>query len=198
MQKKLIIIGTFLLSFTIAYSQPLESKTLELSPNLGYSSANVYRNILGSFNPRNSVRFGLMVDYYLDERWSIQSGLSFDPLGARILNSELKLNYLNAPINMNWHFGKTGRWNLNFGLSPGLLLEAENDQFEIIEEFNSLQLGFSCGIGHKIFLSKNLGIFINWQGLFGFTSIFESEDFTTVNTAASINVGAALALKPKG
>lgn len=135
MKKKLFLLAS-LFAITISNAQIKEKRAVEITPKIGYSSfseltsvtnsnGSIITGIAGS-NSRLSA--GVTFDYYFNNRWSIRSGFSFDKMGS-ITNQngikfEDKLNYISIPVNANWHFGSTRKWNLNFGLSPSFLTNA--------------------------------------------------------------------------
>ncbi len=119
-----------------------------------------------------------------------------------LLNSTYqdKLNYISIPINANWHFGSTRKWNLNFGLSPSFLTSSEFTKNNIIDKnvpnnvVNSFQIGISAGIGYKIEINEKFGIIIENQGFSGFTNIFNYNNLNAKNSGSSLNLGAVIQL----
>lgn len=108
---------------------------------------------------------------------------------------EDKLNYLTIPLNVNWHFGSTRKWNLNFGFSPSFLLNAEVNGMEIPNgAIESFQLGFTYGIGYKIEVNKKFGILLDWQGFAGLTNINKATNDNITNSGGSFNVGGVIQL----
>ena len=111
-------------------------------------------------------------------------------MGVLSFNSELQLDYLNIPININWHFGSTRKWNLNFGDTKGFLLKVDRDGQDEKDFYKSFQLAVSFGIGYKVEVSDNFSILIDGKGLFGVANIYEySVDLSRLNAGSSINVG---------
>jgi hypothetical protein len=156
------------------------------------------RDLLLSTNnkePVFGVQFGVLVDFYLNDRWSIQSGGSFFTMGSSNPYTELKLNYLNIPVNANWHFGSNRNWNLNFGLTPGILLSAENDTIDVEPLYEEFHLAFSFGTGYKIAISQRFKVHIGIQGLIGITNnLVDEVDLKRRNVAASFNIGGVIQL----
>ncbi|MGB2144020.1 MAG: porin family protein [Flavobacteriaceae bacterium] len=189
MRKQLFLLGLFLTTITLN-AQERDAGTIEVAPNIGYSSSFLNGDEVDELDSRGALQFGVLGDYYFNDRWSLRSGLSYFSMGASIPGSELQLDYLNIPINGNWHFGSTRKWNLNFGVSPGFLLKGDVDGEDVKDYYKSFQLAISYGIGYKIEISENLSILIDSQNLFGVTNILEdSNDFTRLNAGGSINVG---------
>ncbi|MDP2159048.1 MAG: outer membrane beta-barrel protein, partial [Flavobacterium sp.] len=115
--KKIIYLSILLTGF-FGFSQNREKGTIELAPIIGYSSANYYGDkIVNNNSTLNSFDFGINSDYYFNDNWSLRSGLLLQTMGSRYGQLEDKIKYLTIPVNANWHFGSTRKWNLNFGPS---------------------------------------------------------------------------------
>lgn len=189
----LLLLGLILTSFFLN-AQEREAGTIELTPNIGYSNSYLNGDETDDLDPRGGIQFGLIGDYYISDRWSVRSGLSYFSMGASVPGSELKLDYLNIPINANWHFGSTRKWNLNFGVTPGFLLSADLDGEDVKDFYKSFQLGISYGIGYKIEISESFSVLVDLEGLFGITNILDNSDLNRLNSGGSINVGGVFTL----
>jgi long-subunit fatty acid transport protein len=157
---------------TVSHAQMREAGEIELVPYVAYSSAFFNGDNADFYDYRNSFSFGVKGDYYFNDRWSLRSGLAYDAMGASFNNGpDIELNYISIPVNANWHFGSTRKWNLNFGLTPSFLTSAELQSVDISEEVNSFSLGISYGIGYKIEVSEAFSIMIDLQGNLGVSNI---------------------------
>jgi len=195
MGKQLFLVGVFFLTITLN-AQQRETGDFELIPNIGYSSSFLNGDEVAELDSRGALQLGLIGDYYFNDRWSFRSGLSYFSMGASAPRvPDLQLDYLNIPLNANWHFGSTRRWNLNFGVTPGFLVKADVGGQEVKEFYQSVQLAISYGIGYKIEVSDNFSLLIDGQGLFGVTNILKNaDDFTWLNAGSSINIGGVFSL----
>lgn len=190
MKKLLLFTAVAVLGFTTMNAQQRERGQIELAPYVGYMTAFLNGDEVDNLDSRASVAFGVKADYYFNDRWSLRSGLNYDSMGAKFAGSELQLDYLNIPVNANWHFGSTRKWNLNFGVTPGFLVKADEDGDDVKEFVESFQLGISYGIGYKLEISESFSILFDGQGLVGITNIIkESDGFTQLNAGSSLNVG---------
>lgn len=61
-------------------------------------------------------------------------------MGATIPDSELQLDYLNIPINPNFHFASARKWNLNFIVTLGFLRKGAVDGEDVKDFYKSLEL----------------------------------------------------------
>ncbi|WP_313805719.1 porin family protein [Flavobacterium sp.] len=206
-----VLIGCSFLGF----SQIREKGTIEITPIVGFSQANYLSNqYLGE--PINSVHLGAYGDYFLNNRWSIRSGLLYQKMGSggTIFNSDYKekLDYLTIPVNINWHFGSTRKWYLNFGTSVGILTSAKADAYQssydptdygfnmpqdLKDYVKPLQLSFSFGIGYKIQVNDKFSIMLDHYESVSLIEVNKREDGgdnDIVNVFGSFNVGAVFKL----
>jgi hypothetical protein len=188
--KKLLCIVAFA-TFGFVNAQHRDAGQIEVAPYIGYMNSFLNGDEVDNLDSRAAVNFGVKADYYFNDRWSLRSGLSYDAMGASLQGlPDLKLDYIHVPINANWHFGSTRKWNLNFGVSPGFLASADLGGEDIKDDFKSFQLGISYGIGYKLEISDTFSILFDGQGLVGLSNILEdSDDFTRLNAGSSFNVG---------
>lgn len=200
--KKILLSLFALASFGLANAQIKEKGTVEITPKIGVSSfAEFSKTDNSDYN--SGVELGATVDYYFNNRWSLRSGLIADKMGSKIQDGgdfyEDELNYLSIPINANWHFGSTRKWNLNFGLSPSFLTSAEfiaNGTKMTIPKsaIESFQLGLTYGIGYKIGINDKFGILIDAQFFSGLTNINKATQEKISNNGYSFNVGGVIQL----
>ena len=199
--KKLLLLMS-LVSIGFANAQTKNKGTIEITPKIG--SSRFYENSEYDSSKYNSgVQFGVTSDYYFNNRWSLRSGLIFDKMGGTNTDAEDryedKLIYLSIPINANWHFGSTRKWNLNFGLSPSFLTKATSEyngmsQKISTSDIESFQLGFTYGIGYKIGITEKFGILIDAQFFNGLTNINKATDIRVINAGYSFNLGGVIQL----
>ena len=162
----------------------------EFSIHIGFNTSDV--SVDNDFNLDTEQLTGLYagarVDLYWSNRWSFMTGLYYDQRGYESPGFggpvELRTNYLYVPVNINWHFGKNRRWNLNFGPSFSLLLSADNNGEDVKDDFASTDIGFDLGIGHKIPVGNNY-IQLSLNGNGGITDISDGNAFTDIRNSRS-------------
>lgn len=181
---------------TYLNAQLRESGQIEFTPYIGSTTSYLTGDEVNDLNDRSSFNFGLRGDYYFNDRWSLRSGLNFDSMGMRTNTlEELQLDYINIPLNANWHFGSTRKWNLNFGITPGFLLKADFNGENLKDTIKSFQLGFSYGVGYKLEVTQKFSLLFDAQFLIGLTNILKNEgNLTNSNAGTSINIGGVFAL----
>lgn len=190
MKKQIILLVGLLFMSVVLKAQERDQGTIEIIPSIGYAVSFLNGDEIDGLGSRDAVQFGITGDYYFSDRWSLRLGLSYFPMGAAIPRYELQLDYLNIPINANWHFGSHKNWNLNFGVAPGFLVKGSLNGENVKASYDAFQLAISYGLGYKIALSDNFSILLHSQGVFGVTnSIEDSDDFTRLNAGSSFNIG---------
>lgn len=189
MKKGFLIISIILLTNATVFSQEHSSGAIEITPNVGYTTSSVIGEDSPETDPRRSYQVSIIGDYYFNGRWSIRTGISKYNIGAESFGSDLNLSYINIPINANWHFGRTRKWNLNFGVSSGFLMSANIDGRNVQADYKSFHLGLYYGIGYKIKITEKVRILIDLQTLAGLTPILESNRLLWLNTVSGFNIG---------
>jgi len=198
--KNLAILTTLvLISLTNLYAQS-DKGDFTLEPRIGVNFSTYVSD--ADYSSRTSFTGGAIVEYYFSDRWSIRSGLLFDPMGAEDdFDNTDKLNYLTLPFNANWHFGKKRNWFLNFGFGVALLLNAEGDladgsTVDFKDFVPGTDFGFMFGIGYKFDISEKVQLVIDYQGYAGFINLDETDNlpFNITNARDSFNVGAVITL----
>ncbi|VXC36346.1 conserved exported hypothetical protein [Flavobacterium sp. 9AF] len=193
MKKILLFVSIFALGTVNAQQRSKED--VEIIPLVGYSSSNYYGDERFNNSSLTSVNFGVEVDYYFNDRWSLRSGLLFQTMGSKVTSYyKEELDYITIPVNANWHFGSTRKWNLNFGPNFGFLNAARANGRSFKNEVNGFQLGLAYGIGYKIEVNKKFSILIDYQGMTGLTEVPENGYYGIKNAYASFNVGGVFKL----
>lgn len=189
--KKIILIAV-LATGLCATAQKRIRGDVELTPYIGYHSS-TYSSTSGA-DGLNTLQFGVLGDFYFNNRWSIRTGLQSQTMGVEVFGFDEKLNYIQIPVNANWHFGSSRAWNLNFGLTGGVLTSAKSGGEDISEFVEGTQIGLSFGIGYKIFLNKRTGLLIDYQAFSGMTDVSKNPMFDVRNVAGSLNLGCVVRL----
>ena len=192
--KKHPIYLLILLSFSMSiFSQVREKGAIELTPKMGYSNFKYYVSGDPSLALK-SVNFGITGDYYLSEAWSIRTGVLYQKMGGQTFDYRSELDYINIPLNANWHFGSTRKWNLNFGLLTGFKTNNSNSQDILGITTKNNQTAINFGVGYKIAINNEIGILLDYQFLAGITNIDQDEVYSLKNKGGNLNVGLVIKL----
>ena len=194
MKKLLLSLTITLFVMTNVNAQARDAGDIEIAPYVQYTTSFFNGENVESSNSRGAASFGVKADYFFNDRWSLRSGINYDSMGAEDAFAEAELAYIHIPLNANWHFGSTRKWNLNFGVTPGFLVKAELAGMDIKEFQQSFQLGISYGIGYKLEISDNFSILFDAQGLVGVTNINKEGDNTILNAGSGFGIGGVFKL----
>lgn len=200
--KKLVLIGLLILGLNTLNAQS-NTGDFTLAPQLGVAFSTYTpsdRNY--GYDARISLTAGAIVEYYLNDRWSLRSGLLYDTMGAKDGYDNIdKLNYLSVPLNANWHFGKNRNWFLNFGPSVAFIESAKTEfsdgsTVDIKDFLKSVDVGIALGIGYKFDVNENFQLVIDYQGYGGFIDVAEDGilPYGIRNSKSSFNVGGVFKL----
>lgn len=162
--------------FTITFTNAQKSGKgdVELIPFVSLQVASLSDTFFYT-SSRISGTFGVRTDYYLNDRWSLRSGIQYDKFGSIeddtfiFTSKKLFIDYLSIPVNANWHFGSTRKWNLNFGLTPSFLVNVSPKQDEDL--INSFLLSISYGIGYKFEINRCINILFDVQAIISVTDV---------------------------
>jgi hypothetical protein len=198
--KNLLFFGLLLSSF-LSIGQIREKGHIELSPIIGYSSSNHLQSFLFGSSPVSGIQIGIYGNYFLNNRWSLRTGLLYQKMGAgkidfAIFSDEYseKTDYLTLPITINYHFGGNRNWYVNYGVSIGALTNAEADYYDgnsfinIKDLANPTQFGISSGIGYKFQITPKFSLIIDNSNIVGLTRTTEQKKGN--NFYMSLNLGA--------
>ncbi|WP_440880363.1 porin family protein [Tenacibaculum sp. C7A-26P2] len=210
MKKLLVAISITILSFNFLKAQ--EKGDIELGGNIGVNFSNVTlgRNTFNNSNLSTDHTTGFNIaltgEYYFSDRWGIKTKLIYDQkgwgngfldnydTGERVI-SDYELSYFTIPVLANWHFGSNRNWYLNFGLYAGFLIDVNlkdiSTNIELMESFETTDIGLALGIGYKFQISENTRLFFEFDGQSGFNSINKENNGENItNSRSSINFGA--------
>lgn len=183
-----------LICFSInLYSQVREKNTIELTPKIGYSTFRYYASGFPS-GKLNSINFGVTGDYYFNQIWSMQTGILYQKMGGKTFYDKFEIEYINLPINANWHFGSKRKWNFNIGMTTSLRLNDSESQSILGAKIKNIQSGFNIGTGYKIEISNRIGILIDYQFFSGATGLDQDEIYVLTNKGSNLNLGAVIKL----
>ncbi|MBO3116337.1 PorT family protein [Winogradskyella sp. DF17] len=198
--KKLLLIVVLAVLPCLTIQAQSDSGDFTISPQIGVNLSTYSSD--ATYNSRISFAAGVIGEYYFSDRWSLRSGLLYNPMGAEDgLNIVDKLNYLTIPLNANWHFGKKRNWYLNFGPAVSFLLKAESEfpdgnTLDVKDVVSSLDVGLVVGIGYKFDVAENFQLNIDYQGYGGFIDIDDANNlpFSITNSRSSFNIGGVFSL----
>ena len=115
-------------------------------------------------------------------------------MGSRYQGYSDELKYISVPVNANWHFGSTRKWNLNFGPTFGVLTSATSNGVDVKSEANGFQYGLQVGIGYKLQLTDKFSILLDYQSMSGLSKVSKNSQNELKNSYGSFDLGAVFKL----
>jgi hypothetical protein len=142
------------------------------------------------FSASADARTGFHAGGYLNigfsETFSVQPELLYNSLGAKILDTQFKTDYLSIPIMLK--YSPAPIFNIHAGPQFGLLLSAKYDDEDAKETMKGLDLGVGLGVG----VDLPMGLGLSARYVMGLSNISEEEDTTTdakvKNTAIQVSL----------
>ncbi len=206
----------------VGYAQ--QKTDVEFGMQAGYSRSGVDLGAgatgdatIGGFNA------GIYADMYWNDRWSMKVKVLYDQKGfsqrgyisnlligdyqpstpaPTVVYNNIHLNYITVPLMVNWHFGQTRRWYLDFGPYAAFLLTKKDPQAPPGSQYistqyyatgyNSIILGLALGIGYKYPVSKHLKLFMEFETQNDLANTLDgpvNSDSSYQNVRGSFNIG---------
>lgn len=193
----------FIIVVAVGWSVNAQDKgNFEFGLGGGLNRSNIYTDE-GSADVNTSFNIHGSGEYYFSETWGIKAKVFYDRKGwdngfitdidtGEEFITDFNFDYLTIPVMANWHFGYTNNWYLNFGPYAGFLLSAKDTRFDadVTDSFNASDFGLAFGIGVKIPVSDYIKIYIDYDGQFGFSDVFDGQALENAGTSRdSFNVG---------
>jgi hypothetical protein len=186
--KKLLILTVCAASLAFT-----SSAKIGIAPVAGLNLANLAGEGADG-NMKIGVHVGVLKDFSISDKFSIQPGLLFStkgtkmkfdlgPLGEQEFN--YTLTYLEIPINAVYRFGgEDGGFMLHGGPYLGYLLGAKLDETSGTDGMKKMDFGINVGAGYQL----PMGLFFRAQYGLGLASIYEDGESVT-NRVIGISVG---------
>ncbi|GAB4119011.1 MAG: porin family protein [Thermoflexibacter sp.] len=195
--------------FVVIISLPVLGQgegTISLGLRGGLNTSNFAGNIGGAAGENRfkaGINFGAFGTYSIQENWGITAEVNYSPKGtvtSQFARSNIKLNYLDIPVYVNYFFGQGGdklRTKVFLGPYIDFLMTAKQNlggiEVDVKDRYNNLDLGLLLGAGLHYKISESGG---NWLILdvrygIGFSDIAKPGLGTSniTNRALSFNLG---------
>ena len=115
----------------------------------GVNIANLEVDDGSNYDPRTGFHVGGLVHIHVDDHWAVQPELVFSTQGAKSGNTELKLNYINVPVLLQY---MTSGFRLQTGPQLGFLVSAESEvgdvDVDIDDNIKSIDFSWAFGAGY--------------------------------------------------
>jgi hypothetical protein len=181
-----------------------QDKKIEFGVGVGLNSASITNNAQYSVNPGSlwAPSFFLSADYYASSMFSVKLKAIYDSKGwgdglykanatTTVAGVSYPFKYITLPLTANFHFGKDKNWYVMGGPYVGFLLSAENsyNNADLKSSVSSTDAGIDAGIGFKFPVSKNLKLFIEYDGEWGFSNLLPNTTDGAQTKRSAFSVG---------
>lgn len=152
----------------------------------GLNSFNIETDNSSGFDSRIGLHVGLLGHIHLDNQYAFQPELVYSMQGAKSGNTDIKLDYINVPLLVQYMFDNGFR--IQAGPQLGLLLSAKaenNSSVDIKDDFKSIDLGLSVGASY---VHTPTGFGIDARYNLGLSDISEDSNVKSTNRGLQIGV----------
>lgn len=152
----------------------------------GLNSYNIENDDNSAFDPRIGIQIGLLGHIHMNEQYAFQPELVYSMQGAKSSNTNIRLDYLNVPLLLQYMFDNGFR--IQAGPQLGFLLNAEAENgsaIDVSDDFNSIDLGLSLGVSY---VHPETGFGVDARYNLGLTDISENPDEKSFNRGLQIGV----------
>jgi len=144
----------------------VSAQNINIGTKIGLNSYTINTGNNSGYDSRIGIHAGLLGHIHLNSQFALQPEIVYSMQGAKNGNTEIKLDYLNIPVNVQYMFDNGFR--LQAGPQLGLLLNAEavnGSSVDVKDDYKSIEAGLSFGLGYVhpptdfgIDLRYNLGL----------------------------------------
>lgn len=152
----------------------------------GLNSYNIQTDNNSGFDSKIGLHLGLLGHIHLNNQYAFQPEIVYSMQGAKSGNTDLRLDYINVPLLVQYMFDNGFR--IQAGPQLGLLLNAKAENgssVDIKDDFNSIDLGLSIGASY---VHPPTGFGIDARYNLGLNDISENSGVKSTNRGLQVGV----------
>lgn len=152
----------------------------------GLNSFNIETDNGSGFDSKIGLHVGLLGHIHLSNQFGLQPEIVYSMQGAKSGNSEIKLDYINVPVLVQYMFDNGFR--VQAGPQLGILLNAKaenSSSLDVSDEFKSIDLGLSVGASY-VHVSTGFGLDARYN--LGLSDISETSIVNSTNRGLQVGV----------
>lgn len=152
----------------------------------GLNSYNINTDNSSDFDSKTGLYIGLLGHIHLNDQYAFQPELNYSMQGAKSGNTDIKLDYINVPLLVQYMFDNGFR--IQAGPQLGLLVNAKAENgssTDIKDDFKSIDLGLSVGASY---VHPPTGFGIDARYNHGFSDISENSSFKSTNQGIQVGL----------
>jgi len=163
-----------------------DAQNINIGTKIGLNSYSINNDSGPGLDSRIGIHAGLLGHIHLNSQFALQPEIVYSMQGAKIDNTEFKLDYINIPVIVQYMFDNGFR--IQAGPQLGFLVNAkaeDNSSADIKDNYKSIDAGLSFGVGYVHTLT-NFGIDARYN--LGLTDISESSNVESTNRGFQIGI----------
>ncbi|MEM1325825.1 MAG: porin family protein [Bacteroidota bacterium] len=144
---------------------------LSIGPRLGVNFSSV--DLEGTASNTGLVA-GLTSTYSINERFGLTIDLLYSAEGYQLFANEIEVNYFSLPILYNAFFGQLGekfRPKIYIGVAPNVLLQADVNDNDLKDQFESFGIDGMVGLGFNYRLANRIWLNTDLRGALGLIAV---------------------------
>lgn len=165
----------------------VSAQNINIGTKIGLNSYTINNDNNSDFDSRIGIHAGLLGHIHLNDDFALQPEIVYSMQGAKSGNNELKLDYINIPVLVQYMFDNGFR--LQAGPQLGLLINAKsennNSSNDVKDQFKSVDAGLSFGVGY-VHPPTSFGIDARYN--LGLNDISESSNVESTNRGFQIGI----------
>ncbi|WP_170110559.1 porin family protein [Flavilitoribacter nigricans] len=181
----------------VALTTTTFAQTFSIGPRVGVNFANLTSD--GSDFQNNTLLVaGITSTYSINEKAGIGVDLLYSGEGAESNNfGDLALNYVRLPIMFQYFFRELGddfRPKIYAGVAPGLLVNAEQGEREVIDNYNKFDFAGTAGLGFHYRITGGTWLNTDVRYLRGFSNVIDATP-ELYNQHVQVSVGLSFGIE---
>jgi hypothetical protein len=165
----------------------VSAQNINIGTKIGLNSYTINNDNNSDFDSRIGIHAGLLGHIHLNNDFALQPEIVYSMQGAKSGNDELKMDYINIPVLVQYMFDNGFR--LQAGPQLGLLINAKsennNSSRDIKDQFKSFDAGLSFGVGY---VHPPTGFGIDARYNLGLNDISENSNVESTNRGFQVGV----------
>lgn len=165
----------------------VSAQNINIGTKIGLNSYTINTDNNSDFDSRIGIHAGLLGHIHLNNDFALQPEIVYSMQGAKSGDNELKLDYINIPVLVQYMFDNGFR--LQAGPQLGLLINAKaennNSSSDLKDQFKSVDAGLSFGVGY-VHPPTSFGIDARYN--LGLNDISESSNVESTNRGFQIGI----------
>lgn len=165
----------------------VSAQNINIGTKIGLNSYTINTENNSDFDSRIGIHAGLIGHIHLNSEFALQPEIVYSMQGAKSGSTELKLDYINIPVLVQYMFDNGFR--LQAGPQLGFLInakgESNNSSVDLKDDFKSVDAGLSFGVGY-IHPPTSFGIGARYN--LGLNNISENANVESTNRGFQIGI----------